>query len=193
MNANSLALAALLASLLSSSALAERADRDKPVLLEADRVMVDDKQQLHVYEGNVLLNQGTLSIRTGRLTVRQDSSGYQKGVATGGANGMASFRQKREASIEYVEGEAERIEHDSRADKTEFFGKARVKSGMDEVSGQYIVYDSKTENYVVTSGPGGTTAAAGSGERVRAVIQPKNKGDTGSIPSSPPNSKESKQ
>jgi lipopolysaccharide export system protein LptA len=76
---------------------------------------------------------------------------------------------------EYIEGEAERIEHDAKAEKTEFFGRARVKSGLDEVRGQFISYDARTEQYVVTSGPNGTRAPSGSRERVRAVIQPRNK------------------
>lgn len=158
-------------------ALAERADRDKPVNLEADRITVDDVRKVHVLEGNVQLTQGTLLIRTERLTVTQDAEGFQKGVAQGGPGGLASFRQKREAKDEFVEGQSERIEHDGRAEKTEFFGKAYVKSGLDEVRGEYIAYDGKAENYVVTGGNrGGAPAAAGTRERVRAVIQPKNKG-----------------
>lgn len=169
-------LAAATFALTAGPAAAEKADRDKPVHLEADRVTIDDKQQLQTYEGNVLVSQGTLQIRCERMTVKQDNQGYQKGSAIGGPEGLARFRQKREGSAEYIEGEAERIEHDSRADRIEFFGRAHVKSGLDEVSGQYIVYDAKTENYVVTGGPGGSGGAAASpGQRVRAVIQPKNR------------------
>lgn len=156
-------------------ARAERADRDQPVKLEADRVTVDEKQKLHIFEGNVQLVQGTLTMRTSRLQVTQDKDGFQKGVALGGADGLARFRQKREGMNEYVEGEAERIDLDNRAEKTEFHGRARVKSGLDEVTGQYIVYDAKTENYVVSGSPAGTRSPGGAQERVRAVIQPKNK------------------
>lgn len=164
-----------------SSAHAEKADRDKPVQLEADKVTVDDKQQLHVYEGNVVLTQGTLTIKANRLNVKQDADGYQRGIALGGAdsrNGLAWFRQKREGKDDYVEGEGERIEHDNRSEKTEFFTRAHLKSGLDEVSGQYIIFDSKTENYVVSSSPGGVAKAgvpAAASQRVIAIIQPKNK------------------
>jgi lipopolysaccharide export system protein LptA len=51
----------------------------------------------------------------------------------------------------------------------------RVKSGLDEVRGQFISYDARSEQYVVTSGANGTKAPSGSRERVRAVIQPRNK------------------
>lgn len=160
---------------LSFSAFAERADRSKPVNLEADRVAVDERQQIQTFEGNVRLSQGSMSITTSKLVVRQDAEGFQKGIAHGGSSenaGLARFKQKREGRNDFVEGEAERIEHDNRTEKTEFFGRARVKSGGDEVRGPYIAYDGKTENYVV-SGDGGSTG--GKGGRVTATIQPKDK------------------
>jgi lipopolysaccharide export system protein LptA len=166
----------LVAALFSApAALAEKADKDKPVNLEADRITVDDAQKVHILEGNVQLVRGTLVIRTDKLVVTQDADGYQRGVAYGGAGGLARFRQKREGKDEYVEGEAERLEHDAKTDVTELFIRAYVKSGQDEVRGQYIEYNGMTENYLVTSGPNGTIAAnKGKPGRVHAIIQPKN-------------------
>lgn len=159
--------------LAAGPALAERADRDKPVNLEADRVTVDDANKVHVLEGRVTLTQGTLVIRGDRIVVRQDLEGFESGVATGN---LARFRVKREGKDAYVEGEAERIEHDTKTEITKFFNRAHVKSGQDEVRGQYIQYDGRAENYVVTSGPGGSVQP-GRDSRVRAVIQPKNRKD----------------
>ena len=161
--------------LAATPARAEKADRDKPVNIEADRVSVDDVKKVQVFEGNVQLVKGTLIIRAERIVVTQDDDGYQKGVATGTASVPPRFKQKREGQDDYIEGEGERIEHDAKAEKTEFFNRAWVKSGLDEVRGQFISYDARTENYFVTSGPNGTRAKPGSTERVRAVIQPKNK------------------
>ncbi|MCC4115071.1 lipopolysaccharide transport periplasmic protein LptA [Aromatoleum toluclasticum] len=172
-----LALAhALVLGLLSQPALAERADRDQPVNIEANRVTVDDRNKVHVFEGDVVLTQGTLVIKGAKLVVTQGPDGFQSGVATGSEKRLATFRQKREGSTEYVDGEAERIEYDGRAERARLFNQAHVKSGADEVSGHYIEYDSLSENYLVTNQPGKTeTRAAGDG-RVRAVIQPKNSG-----------------
>lgn len=171
---------AIATSLLLSAApaLAERADREKPINLEADRISIDDVKKVQIFEGNVVLNQGTLQIRTAKLIVTQDADGFQKGSATGGAGGLARFRQKREGRDDYVEGEAERIEYDARAEKTEFFNRAWVKSGQDEIKGQFISYDALTEKYLVTSGGGETKSAAGVPQaRVRAIIQPKGKNE----------------
>ena len=163
------------AMLAAPAARAEKADRDKPVNIEADRVSVDDVKKVQVFEGTVQLVKGTLIIRAERLVVTQDDDGYQRGVATGTASTPPRFKQKREGQDDYIEGEGERIEHDAKAEKTEFFNRAWVKSGLDEVRGQFISYDARTENYFVTSGANGTRAKPGSTDRVRAVIQPKNK------------------
>ncbi len=155
---------------------AEKADREKPINVEADRISMDDIQKVQVFEGNVIVNQGTLQIRTNKLVVTQDADGFQKGVATGGANGLARFRQKREGQDDYIEGEGERIEHDARQEKTEFFVRAWVKSGLDEVKGHYVSYDALTEKYLVTNAGGESRSATGAAQaRVRAIIQPKGK------------------
>jgi lipopolysaccharide export system protein LptA len=162
-----------------SPALAERADREKPITLEANRISVDDVKKVQVYEGNVVLSQGTLVIRSDRIIVTQDADGFQRGVAIGGPGGLARFRQKREGKDEFIEGEGERIEHDARGEKTEFFIRAWVRSGLDEVKGNYISYDGLNEKYLVTSGVSadGKGPAKAEGGRVRAIIQPKSKSD----------------
>ena len=110
------ALASLLLLALAVPAHAEKADREKPMNLEADRMSMDDVKKVQIFEGNVVLTQGTLQIRTDKIVVTQDADGFQKGMATGGPGGLARFRQKRDASEDYIEGEAERIEHYARDD-----------------------------------------------------------------------------
>lgn len=167
---------ALLLATLATPVLAEKADREKPINLEADRMSMDDINKVQVYEGNVILTQGTLQIRTAKLVVTQDADGFQKGVATGGENGLARFRQKREGKDEWIDGEAERIEHDAREDTTQFFVRGWVRSGLDEVRGHYISYNALTEKYLVTNGRGENKTAVGVPQaRVRAIIQPKSK------------------
>jgi lipopolysaccharide export system protein LptA len=166
-------LAALCACTLvwSSSGRAEKADREKPVNLEADRVTVDDVKQLATFEGRVVLTQGTLVIRGDRMEVHQDSEGFKYGKTWGN---LAYFRQKREGFDEYIEGWAERIEYDGRADKIQMFQRASLKRGQDTVRGNYISYDGNTEFFQVTSA--GKDAPPGSPDRrVRAVMQPKPK------------------
>ncbi len=171
--------AALLAMLLSPCAHAELADRDKPVNIEADRLSIDDKKKESVFEGNVTMTQGTLTLRADRVFVRQDGEGFNHAIAFGRP---ASFKQKREGTDEYIEGFAERMEYDGKQDKVQLFTNAHVKKGIDEVKGDYISYDAVTEYYqVIGGGPAAATAANPQG-RVRAVIQPKRTDDQQALP-----------
>lgn len=160
--------------LATQNALAERADRNKPMQLEANRVTLDDSKKIQVLEGDVLITKGTMSLRAERIVITEDQYGFQKGSAFGGKDGLARFRQKREGSDEYVDGEAERIEYNSNSEIVELFHRAWVKTGQDEVKGDYIWYDAVSEKYLVTAGE--NRNPKGPPARVRAIIQPKNKG-----------------
>jgi lipopolysaccharide export system protein LptA len=152
-------------------ASAERADRDRPVNLEADRVDLDDAKKEAVFVGSVTLTQGTLTIKADKIIVKQDAEGFQYGIAYGNP---AHFRQKREGYDEYIEGFSERLEYDGKAEKLQMFTNARIQHGGDEVRGDYISYNAVTEFFQVIGG--GKSAATGNPQgRVRAVIQPKPK------------------
>lgn len=156
----------------SNRALAEAADRDKPIDLEADSVKVDDAKQTSTYAGNVILTQGTLIIHADKLIVREDKEGFQHSTSLGNPS---TFKQKREGKNEYMEGSALRIEYDGRMDKVQLYTKAWVKRGEDIVHGDYIMYDANAE-YAEVIGGGSQAAAPGvPAGRVRATIQPKNK------------------
>ena len=157
---------------------ADLADRDKPMHLEANQVRVDDANQISTFEGNVQFTQGTMTIHGDKIIVTQSKDGFTHGTVTGQ---LASFRQRREGSDEYVEGYGERIEYDSKNEILDLFGQARMKMGQDEVSGEYITYRSRTEIFQVHGAPGTQMDASGKpvdmqGKgRVRAIIQPKNR------------------
>lgn len=168
------ALLVLAGACAAPAVLAEKADRDKPVNIESDRMNADDARRIATFEGRVVLTQGTMTLRADRITVRQDRDGFQFGTATGKP---ASFRQKRDGANEYIEAEAERIEYNARAEKVEFFENARMRrDGGDDVRGNYISYDAVTEHFTVNSRPAGGAgepARTGPQDRVRAVIQPR--------------------
>lgn len=159
--------------LASLPAFAEKADRDKPMLLEAGRVSIDDARKIQILEGDVVITKGTMVLKAERVIITEDRYGFQKGTAFAGKNALARFRQKREGKDEYVEGEAERIEYNTNTEIAELFHRAWVKSGEDQVKGDYIWYDAVNEKYLVTAGETRDPSAAP--PRVRAVIQPKNK------------------
>ena len=164
---NSRIAVSLLVVVLSQPAFAERADRDKPMQLEAGRVSIDDAKKITILEGDVLVTKGTMVLRADRVVITEDQYGFQKGVAYGGKDGLARIRQKQEGKEEYLDGEAERIEYNTNNEVAEFFHRAWVRSGQDQVKGDYIWYDGISEKYLVTAGKNGDPK--GSPARVRAI------------------------
>ena len=80
------------------------------------------------------------------------------------------FRQRQDAKPPekegvWMDGEAKRIELDEKSGKIELYEDARVNRGGDEVKGNYILVDQRSDFFTVTPGRGDG--------RVRATIQPK--------------------
>ena len=149
-------LFALAAALALPAAHAEKADRNKPIHVEADRATVDDAKQIMTLTGNVVITQGTTVLRGDKVEVRQDKDGFKNGVVWGN---LAYFKQKREGVNEFIEGEARRIEYDSRADTVRFVGDAVLRRYLgtelnDETRGSVIVYDNRSEVFTVDGNPG---------------------------------------
>jgi lipopolysaccharide export system protein LptA len=164
-----------------SLAQAEQADRSKPMNIEADNMRYDDLKQTSVFTGNVVVNKGTIQIRGTRIDVRQDPEGYQYGVVTAEPGKLAYFKQKRNSGTdEWIEGEGEVIEYDSRADNVKFIRRAVMRrligaTPNDESSGPLIVYDQSNDTFTVNGSSlppnaGVSTQASG---RVKAILTPK--------------------
>ena len=59
------------------AAQAEKADRSKPMNIEADALRHDEVKQTSVFSGRVVMTKGSIVLRGARLDVRQDADGYQ--------------------------------------------------------------------------------------------------------------------
>lgn len=184
-------LPVLLAVVLASGvAHAEKADRNKPMNVEADALRYDDLRQTSLFTGNVVMTKGTLLIRAGRVDVRQDTQGSQFGVATAAPGKLAFFRQKRDGVDETIEGEAEVIEYDGKADTVKFIRSAvlrRYRAGVlaDETTGSHILYDNTTDVFTVNGGAAGTTPGRPGGGRIRALLSPSGSASAPATPAPP--------
>lgn len=170
-------IAASLATCVWLPAHAERADRLKPLNVEADQSgRVDLQKQVVVFTGNVVVSKGTMVIRASRIEVRQLPNGYDTATAFGAPGKPATFRQKRDGVDEFIDGEAERLEYDGSKDQIKFISNAAVRrlrgaTVADEITGNLVTYDATTEVFSVSGGA--TTTAANPGGRVRAVLTPR--------------------
>lgn len=167
---------ALLALLAAGLAAAETADRDKPIQVEAQKGSYNDLKQSGVFTGNVIVTKGTIRVSGERVELRKDPEGYEHAVITGAPGQLARFRQRRDTirpgAEEFIEGLAERIEYNGRAETVRLVTRAQLmllENGRqrDELHGNLITYDSRTAQYQVEGD------APGADGRVRAIIAPR--------------------
>jgi lipopolysaccharide export system protein LptA len=157
-------------------AWAEKADRSKPMVVEADQSgTIDLQRQVLVYSGNVVISQGTMVLRAERIEMREAPDGYRTASAVGSAARPATWRQRRDGVDETVEGAADRIEFDGRADTLRLTGNGvmrRLRAGVvvDEVTGATILWDNTAEVFKVESGVVSPVNPTG---RVRMIHSPR--------------------
>ena len=162
-------------------ARAEKADRDKPMSVEADVMRYDEQKQTSLFSGRVILTKGSILIRGERIDVRKDAQGHQFGLISAEHGKLAYFRQKREGLDEFIEGEGESIEYDGAADTVKFLNNAQLRryrgaTLSDEFTGNVIFYNNSSEVFSI-DGASVKNAAGTAGGRVRAMLTPKPSAD----------------
>ncbi len=158
----------------STPVFAEKADKNKPAVIDSEKASVNEITQTRVFDGNVIITKGTMVIKADRVEVKVDVEGYQTMVATGSAAKPATFKQKREGLDETIETESTRIDFDGKADTILLTDQAivrRLAKGVqqDEVRGAVIKYYNQTEFYDVKGGANSSFA----GGRVRTILAPR--------------------
>jgi lipopolysaccharide export system protein LptA len=153
---------------------AEKADREQPMQIEADSMRHDEARQLTQFIGKVQATKGTLVLRAARMEVQQDAKGRQVARLWAAPTERVFFRQKREGVNEFTEGEAEQVTYDNQADTITLsqLAEVRILRGnqvADQLNGHTIVFNNTSEVMTVDG-----QAASGQGQRVRAILTPRN-------------------
>jgi lipopolysaccharide export system protein LptA len=155
---------------------AERADALKPVTVRADSGTANMTTQGGVAEGNVEVTRGTLIMKSGKLNLTEDPEGYKYATLLAAPGALATFRQKRDGGDLWVEGEAERIDYNSKSDMLKLSGRAKVRSlegarMTNSAEGPFITYDSRKEEFAALNTPTGQSKAGGG--RVEMIFDQK--------------------
>ena len=69
-------LTLVLTTSITSNVSAEKADQDKPIILEADKISVNDVQQIYDLSGQILLTKGSILITGEKGKIKVDPEGY---------------------------------------------------------------------------------------------------------------------
>lgn len=135
---------------------AEKADQDKPIILEAEKVSVNDVKQVYDLNGQVLLIKGSIIVtgEDGHITI--DPQGYEFVDVVGTPETVASFRQRREGPAdEFVQGRGAQVTYDAKTEFLTLTGDASLKrllnmQMLDQLKGWKIEYDDVKQYYQVT-------------------------------------------
>ena len=169
---------ALLTACFITAAHAEKADQDKPVILEAEKVSVNDVQQVYELDGQVLLTKGSILITGEKGNIKVDPEGYEYVDVQGNPESTASFRQKREGPAnEFMQGRGQTVTYDAKTELLTLTGDASLKrllnmQMLDQLQGWKIDYDDVQQRYQV-SPP--TNAKAEDLPLARAILSPRRK------------------
>jgi lipopolysaccharide export system protein LptA len=151
----------LLCLLLPGPALALSGDRDQPMNLEADSVSIDEETGVSLYEGNVVITQGSLKLWADKLWIHRRDGKTKKMVSEGQPT---HFRQLTDDQQE-IKGRALRAEFYIDRDELLLFDEAVLEQGADQFRSDRIVYN--RANAKVRAG-----ASADGKQRVRVIIEP---------------------
>ena len=139
--------------LVSTMAMADKSDGNKPMDFRSQSASMDDYRKLYNYIGQVRMTQGTRLLTADKVVIKQDAAGFSKSDAFGSASKLAYIKQRENDGKGWMEGWAERIEYNDRTDMFVFFDQAHIKTSTDEAKGDVIIYDNVTERYqVLTKG-----------------------------------------
>jgi lipopolysaccharide export system protein LptA len=157
----------LLCLLVSSSAQALSSDREQPLTLEADSASIDEGSGVSLYEGNVIVTQGSLKLWADRLWIHRRDGKTEKLISEGAPT---RFRQLTDDQQE-VKGRALRAEFYVDRDELLLYDEAVLEQGADQFRSDRIVYNRATAQ--VRAG-----ASAKGKQRVRVIIEPRTESET---------------
>lgn len=145
----------IIATFFATIAQAEKADQDKPIILEAEKVSVNDVKQVYELDGEVLLIKGSILITGEKGNITVDPEGYEYIDVQGNPESKASFRQRREGPAdEFMQGRGQTVIYNAKSEVLTLTGNAILKrlhnmQTVDQLDGWKIEYDDVSQAYQV--------------------------------------------
>lgn len=163
---------------ISNISYAEKADQDKPLILEAEKVSVNDVQQTYELNGQILLIKGSIVVTGDQGNIKVDPEGYEYVEMQGTPKEVTSFREKREGPAdEFMQGRATDVTYNAKTELLTLTGNADLKRldnmvMLDQLHGWKIEYDDIRQYYRVSPPP---DAKPDDLPLARAILSPRRK------------------
>lgn len=152
-------LAGLGFGLRSVPTMALEGDDQQPVLIEADKVEVDEGKSTSLYIGHVQIDQGSMRLLADRVTVHHQKDRRIKYIIARGE--PVFYKQLLDDNQGEMQAFAKRMDYDAVRDELILTGDALVIQGKDRITSDRIVYDR-----------GNARVQAGDGSRVKITFNP---------------------
>ncbi|PIE83517.1 MAG: lipopolysaccharide transport periplasmic protein LptA [Candidatus Contendobacter odensis] len=150
--------------LATSSAMALPDDRKQPIQLEANRGQLDQRSGISLYEGHVVIQQGSMRMDADIAKIHIKNGRLQKMEATGKP---VRLRYKPTVDKPEIRGTSPKVDYNVDRAKIVMSGGARLVQGGDVFTGDRIEYDLKADRV--------KARGAGSNGRIQFTIQPQSK------------------
>jgi len=157
----SLGLPALTLLLISPATLALQSDANQPINIEADRAEHHEQSGTTIYNGSVIIIQGTMRINADQVTIYTTAPNTQKIVSIGRP---AHIQQQINPNEKLMLGQANIINYDSNTGDVDLRQNAQItKPDGSQLKGDNIQYNLSSQEMTAASEKG----------RVHMVIPPK--------------------
>lgn len=143
-------------------------DRQQPIKIESDRAEQNEKKGTTIYEGSVVIRQGSIKINADKVTVFSETDKVDRIVCVGKP---AHYQQRPNPEDGLVLASAKTIKYYLVNDKIALLKNASLEQNGTVITGEKIDYDLKAEVVKATSGRNAP-------ERIKMVIPPSNQKDT---------------
>jgi len=164
-------------------------DKDQPIQVEADKAQLDDKNNVSVYTGNVVLTQGSIRMTGDKMTVYNTENHELDTLIMEG--NPATYRQLPDNSKVYDEAQAKTIKYFELKNQVLLIDDAVVRQEDFFMRGDRIEYDTKLNRAKAESKPAAASGPeAKKKERVKVILKKKKESSDApakpSEPASPP-------
>lgn len=151
-----------------AGAAPRNSDRDQPINLSAERAEIDNVKGVSVYQGNVVLTQGTLKI-TGNVMHVYYTPGSRELNRIVVQGDPATYQELLEGESEYVHAKAPRMEYYAAGPRrVRLLQGATLWQGRNTFHGNQVVYNIEADQVEASSGKSST-------QRIQITIYPNQK------------------
>ena len=164
------------------NALSLPEDQYQAIDIEADQAFFDEQKGITIYSGNVIFTQGSLELRSEKLTIKQNTQQALESIlaehdANAASVSQVTMKQQilgKDDTKEWVDATADKLSYRMDNKQLELKGNAQIKKGLAIINSDLIIYNANNGIFKAKNPPANTKPGEASPppSRVRITIPP---------------------